>query len=63
MTDQKLSAAFAVRLIESQLFGVETHDPVLMMASCGAFLIAGGAACLLPAYRTSKINPLDTLRG
>lgn len=53
---------FAVRLIESQLFGVDAHDPLLLMASCAVFLIAGAAACLLPAYRTSRVSPLETLR-
>ena len=50
------------RLLDSQLFGVKATDP--MMAGEAALLLASAAliAALIPAYRASRVNPIDALR-
>jgi predicted permease len=55
--------AFALsRLIESMLFGIDAHDP-LTFAAVGALLAAvAGLACLIPARRATKIEPMVALR-
>jgi putative ABC transport system permease protein len=53
----------ASRLIESQLFGVQPGDPVTMAAVAVLIALAALAACWLPAWRASRLNPVDALRA
>lgn len=64
-----LGAAFGValailggRLARSLLFGVSTHDPVVMASSAAILSVVGICACLVPAWRAAKIQPTDALR-
>jgi len=55
-------ALLLVRFIESALYGIPSNDPI---ALCLAVLILGVAAfsaCLLPALRAIRINPITALR-
>src|SRR5206468_8922798 len=58
-----LAAALALgRLITSQLYEVSAQNPVLLG---GTVAILGGAAllaCLFPARRASRLNPVTALR-
>jgi putative ABC transport system permease protein len=57
-----IGAWFCTRLLESLLFEVRTHDPVLL---CGAVLLLLGAAFLaawIPARRAMRIDPMVALR-
>jgi ABC-type antimicrobial peptide transport system permease subunit len=58
-----LAGAFgAVRLVRSQLFGVEPHDPLSL---AGATVVLVAIACIaayVPARRASRIDPLGALR-
>jgi putative ABC transport system permease protein len=49
------SALILVRFIDSILYGVSGSDPVVLG-------LAGLLACLLPALRATRINPITTLR-
>ena len=55
-------AAFAARLLESQLYQVQPHDPAVLLIIA---LVLGGCAtfaCLVPARRAAGVDPLTVLR-
>jgi putative ABC transport system permease protein len=57
-----LAAFWLTRLLRNQLFEVRPGDPVVF--TCALLLLAAVAllACLLPALRATRINPMDALR-
>lgn len=59
-----LAAALAVtRFLASWLYGVSADDPLTFAASPGLLLIVAIAACLIPAWRATRINPMLALRS
>ena len=59
-----MAAAFAaVRLVRAQLFGVEALDPLTFATVCATLVLVGAAACLLPAWRAMRIDPIIALRA
>jgi len=58
-----LAAALALtRLLASSLFGVSALDPVTFAAVPALFLLATLAACLIPARRAARSDPIAVLR-
>ncbi|MGH7470956.1 MAG: FtsX-like permease family protein, partial [Longimicrobiales bacterium] len=58
-----LLAAFALtRVLESQLVGVASTDPVTFAAVALAFLAVAALACAVPALRATRVHPLEALR-
>jgi ABC-type antimicrobial peptide transport system permease subunit len=58
-----LAAALALgRLIASQLYQVSAHSPLLFVGTIGLLGTAALLACLLPARRASRLNPVTALR-
>jgi putative ABC transport system permease protein len=56
------AAAGAARLLESLLFEVQPLDPLVYGAVAVLFAGVAALACLLPALRASRIDPLAALR-
>jgi predicted permease len=52
----------AVRLIESMLYGIKPLDPVIFAAVAATLLLVAALACLVPAWRASRTNPMQALR-
>ena len=50
------------RLIASQIWGVSATDPLTFAAVVAAIIAVGLAACLLPARRATRVDPLVALR-
>jgi ABC-type antimicrobial peptide transport system permease subunit len=50
------------RLVQSQLFGVNAHDPLVFTLSAAALFAAALAAAVVPAWRAARINPIRALR-
>ena len=51
-----------VRFINSSLYGVSGNDPVTLGCAIVALTVTGGLACLLPALRAARTNPITALR-
>ena len=57
-------SAFAVgRLIASQLYQVSEHNPALLAGSTALLAAIALIACLLPARRATRIDPIQALRA
>jgi ABC-type antimicrobial peptide transport system permease subunit len=52
---------FGARALESLLYDVRSLDPVTLLATSLLMLLVGIAACWIPAYRASAVDPARTL--
>jgi ABC-type antimicrobial peptide transport system permease subunit len=52
----------ATRLLEAMLFEVRTTDPSIYIAMAGAVALVTMAASVIPAWRASRIDPIEALR-
>ena len=50
------------RLIASLLFGVQPTDSVTIVAVVATITLVAAIACLLPAWRASRVDPNVVLR-
>jgi putative ABC transport system permease protein len=58
-----LAGALAMnRLIASMLFGVQPTDPATLVAVVTTITIVAVVACLLPAWKASRVDPIVVLR-
>ena len=53
----------ATRLIQKQIVGVTTHDPVTFALVALTLVLTAIAASYVPARRATRIDPLEALRG
>lgn len=54
-------AILGARVLEGLLYGVDAIDIVTLVAMSLLMLLVGVAACWVPAYRASSVNPVETL--
>lgn len=50
------------RALASQVYGVSATDPLLIAGAGLAFALVALAACLVPASRAARLNPVEALR-
>lgn len=55
-------ALAASRVLTGLLFEVQPHDPVALVGVAAALLLVSGAACLGPARRATRVDPITVLR-
>ena len=55
-------ALILTRLMRTLLFNVSPYDPMILILVSVLLSIVAVVACLLPAYRATKTDPLRTLR-
>jgi predicted permease len=56
------ASAASVRLIRSMLYDTQPLDPAVFVAVSGTLLVVAGFACLMPAWRASRLDPMQALR-
>jgi predicted permease len=52
----------AAQLIRSMLYGTQPLDPLVFAAVSGTLLVVAAFACLFPAWRASRLDPMQALR-
>jgi ABC-type antimicrobial peptide transport system permease subunit len=58
-----LAGALALgRLVESQLYGVRPANPVVLCGAVGLLALVGLAGAAVPAWRASRVDPLEAAR-
>jgi putative ABC transport system permease protein len=56
-------ALVLTRLLQSQLFGVSAHDPLVLGAIAPVLLVVAAGASYLPGRAASKLNPVAALQS
>jgi len=51
------------RLLRNMLFEVSTADPLTYAGIAGFILLVSAAACIVPGWRTTRVNPASALRA
>jgi putative ABC transport system permease protein len=57
-----LTSAAVVRLISSILYETAPLDPAVFAAVAGTLLLVAVIACVLPAWRASRLDPVRAMR-
>jgi putative ABC transport system permease protein len=57
------ASAAAVRLMKSMLYETKALDPAIYVAVAATLLSVAVLACLVPAWRASRLNPATALRA
>jgi ABC-type antimicrobial peptide transport system permease subunit len=52
----------AVRLVRSMLYETRPLDPAVFLLVSVVLVLVAGAACMVPAWRASRLNPMQALR-
>lgn len=50
------------RLLTGFLFGVSSRDPITLLTVTGVLVTIALLACIIPAHRAAKIDPMEALR-
>ena len=56
-------SSLTVRVVQSELYGVKTYDPLTFAAVIALLAVAATAAVFLPTRRIAQIDPAATLRA
>jgi ABC-type antimicrobial peptide transport system permease subunit len=58
-----LLALASGRLIASLMYGVSPSDPLAMFVAAGSLMVVATLACLTPAWRAGRSDPVSALRS
>jgi len=61
--EQTLLAVAGVRLLSAFLYGISPHDALTFVAVPIVIVAVAAVACLVPARRAAKVDPLTALRA
>jgi putative ABC transport system permease protein len=57
-----VAAAALARVLGSLIFGVTVRDPMSYAAVSGVLFVIAATACVVPAIRASRVDPMVALR-
>jgi len=57
------ASAEAAHLVRSMLYGVSPLDPAVFVSVIAMLSLVAAAACLIPAWRASRMDPMVALRA
>ena len=57
-----LAGGTAASFIQSILYGTDPLDPIVLSIMVASLLLTAVIACVLPAIRASKIEPMEALQ-
>jgi predicted permease len=57
-----IASAGATQLIRSMLYGTEPYDPAVIAVVILTLLLIASIACIFPAWRASRLDPMRALR-
>ena len=58
-----VAAAMLTRLLGTLLFAVQPLDPITFVGTAAVLVLSALAACALPAWRATRVDPAVTLRN
>jgi predicted permease len=58
-----VASIWAVRLIQSMLSGTRSLDAAIFASVAASMLVVAALACFVPAWRASRIDPMQALRS
>lgn len=58
-----VGAVFLTRFLEGQLYDVQAREPVTFGAVSVVLVCVGVVACLLPAWRAVRVDPVRALQA
>jgi putative ABC transport system permease protein len=58
-----LASLALTRLMSSLLYGLSATDPITFAAVSGVVIAAGLVACIIPARRATRVDPVEALRS
>jgi len=57
-----IASAAATRIIQSMLYGTKPLDPAVFATVAATLLLVAALACMIPAWRASRVDPMQALR-
>jgi len=57
-----IAASFAVRAISAQVYGMSAIDFASFAQATALLMLVALIACIVPAWRASRVNPISALR-
>jgi predicted permease len=58
-----MGAVMLTRTMRTMLYGVGTTDPIAFLGGVGALLVVAVVACVVPARRASRVDPISAMRS
>lgn len=56
-------ALAATRLLQASLYGISPHEPRVFVGTAALLALVAVAACLAPAWRATRVDPMEALRA
>ncbi len=57
-----VAALGLTRFLQSLLYGIRANDPLLLVGAIGFLALVTSIACLAPALRATRVEPIAALR-